>query len=234
MTPSSPTAITPTRCGMLLLALALLASMAAQAGTGFEFGVDQVEGDGWQARDIRVSVLLAEDSPIRAEILIAELSLPEPAGLVKGIRGRCEALFIDPQTIRCAQIDLTPGDRVASLPSLSGTFSYERASGALSWDMTALPEAGAELRLRGAQRGTNLSIRLDTVALSAAVLAPLFASGEDNPPELFGSLDIVLEAESTSDGFSVVYRGQAEGLGGSNALGTSAADGVALTFEGTA
>ena len=31
-----------------------------------------------------------------------------------------------------------------------------------------------------------------------------------------------------------MYRGQAEGLGGSNTLGTSAADGVALTFEGNA
>ncbi len=233
MTPSSPTAITPTRCGMFLLALALLTPMPAPADTGFEFGVDQIDGDGWQARDIRVSVLLTPDRPIRAEILIAEASLPEPVGLVKGIRGRCAELFIGPHTIRCAQVDLTPGDRVASLPSFSGTFSYEHASGALSWDMTARPEAGGELRLRGAQRGTNLSIRIDTTALSAAVLAPLFASGEADPPELYGSLDVVLEAESTSDGFTAVYRGQAEGLGGSNALGTSAADGVALSFEGT-
>jgi len=234
MTPSSLKAITPTRCGMFLLALAWLTPTTALADTSFEFGIDQVDGDGWQARDIRVTVILAPDGPIQAEVLVTEASLPEPVGLVKGIRGRCEELFIGTRTIRCGQADLMPGDRVASLPSLAGGFSYQRDSGALSWDMTARPEAGGALRLRGSQRGINWSIRVDTAALSASVLAPLLTSGEDAAPELYGSLDVVLEAESTSDGFTAVYRGQADSLGGSNELGTSAADGIALTFEGNA
>ncbi len=92
MTPSSLKAITPTRCGMFLLALAWLTPTTAPADTSFEFGIDQVDGDGWQARDIRVTVLLAPDGPIQAEVLVTEASLPEPVGLVKGIRGRCEAV----------------------------------------------------------------------------------------------------------------------------------------------
>lgn len=237
MTPSSSrTAFTPTRRALLALALALalVTAIPALADSGFEFGVDQIDGDGWQARDIRVSVILTTDGPIRAEVLIKEASLPEPVGLVKGIQGRCDDLFIGTHTIRCAQASLTPGDRIASLPGFSGGFSYERDSGALSWDMTARPEPGGELRLSGAQRGTSWSIRVDTAALSAAVIAPLFTSGEDDAPELYGSLDVVLEARSAGDGFTAAYRGQAEGLGGSNTLGTSAADGVALTFEGHA
>ena len=240
MTPNSRTAAAARPWTWIPLVLAL--SMAAPAGaeTALQFGIDLIEGDGWQAEDIGVSIILPVGPAIRAEVSVSVLRLPEPVGAVRELRGRCEDLRVATRTVRCLRARLIPGDRVAGLPEFEGSFEYSRDNGRLAWDLTASPEAGGALRFDGSQLGSAWSVSLGAEALSAATLLPLLAAvpapdpSQGQSPDLYGSLDLSVEARGTPDGFVMEYGGETEGLGGSNALGTSAADGVSLTFSGKA
>ena len=244
MTPNSRTAAAARRWTRVPLVLTLLVAAPAAAETALQFGIDLIEGDGWQAEGITVSATLPAGTAIQADVSVAVMRLPEPVGAVRGIRGRCEELRIATRTVRCLRARLIPGDRVAGLPAFEGSFEYARDSGRLAWDLTASPEAGGALRVQGYQLGPDWSVRLDAETLSAAALLPLLAPEPDPKqtdeqpqelsPDLYGSLDLSVEARSTPDGFVMEYRGETEALGGSNALGTSAADGVSLTFSGKA
>jgi len=234
-----------------LLLLAMLATTAS-AETGLEFAVDAVEGDGWRASDIRVSLALNDDDQISAEVLVTELVLPEPVGSVHGISAHCAILSIDASNVRCSGFRLTPGDLPAGVPALSGVVRYSRDSERLHWDLTASPDAGGQLSLRGSQLGSDWSVAVESADFPLAAIAELASlaslagpevlsdvpsSPDANPEpamEAFGSLNLSLEASGSGDGLALSYRGRAEGVGGSNASGTSAVDSVVVEFDGIA
>ncbi len=235
----------------MLLLLVMLATTAS-AETGLEFAVDAVEGDGWRASDIRVSLALDNTSQISAVVVVETLVLPEPVGTVHGISARCAILSIDHSSVRCSGFGLTPGDLPAGVPALTGMVRYSRDSGGLYWDLAASPQAGGRLSLRGSQLGSDWSVAVESEDFSLAAIADLAsltslaqqeqtaavpASSEADPEpatQVFGSLNLSLEASGTGGIIAASYQGRAAGVGGSNASGTSAADSVAVEFDGTA
>lgn len=257
MNRSSRTHTKTVRRALALPLLALLATSAA-AETGLVFAVDTVEGDGWRADDISVSLTLNPDGRVSAALVVAALQVPDLAGPINGIGARCATLSVDAGSIRCSGIGLTPGSLPVALPDFDGALLYERDSGRLRWDLAAKPETGGSLRLRGSQLGDGWSIAIESEGLAIADLVSLadlaalldesrsgvaadgneasLPANDDPAPaaELFGSLDLSAEASGSSDRFSVSFQGRADGAGGSNASGTRAADAVAFEFDGNA
>lgn len=243
MTPNSRTAAARRRRIRVAPVLALLMTGPAAADIVVQWDIDRVEGEGWQAESIGVSLELRGDA-LAADVRVAILRLPESFGAVRGIEAHCDDLRIGTGTVRCLRARLNPGDGIPGLPAFEGNFEYARDSGGLVWDLTARPEAGGALHFRGSQLGQAWSVSLDAEALSAAALLPLLVAGltaeaAADPPQgpsadLYGSLDLLVEARGDRDGFQMAYRGEAGALGGSNTLGTSAGDGISLTFSGQA
>lgn len=162
--------------------------------------VERIEGDGWQAQDVRLRLQVTGDS---GELAIARLRLPAPVGELRDLRIRCTPLRLDNARLDCprAQFHLA-GGRLESpdLPRDSsayfgGAFSYRFDSGALQFRIDDLPLGGDRVSLQ-AQRVDG--------QWQARVRAPRFSlSSEDGrfASDKLG-LELQLEARSQADGWS--------------------------------
>lgn len=207
---------------------------AAQALERIEIAVGDVQGEGWQARDVRLQLALPGGTDPGGDITVGALALPAPIGAAGAARLQCEVLRHDAAGTHCSgrvRIGALLGEAV------DARVRFER-------------DAGGALRLRlqdmRLAAGTwQLDLRLDDgrweLAAQARGIDAAAAQALLNRLDLVvghslsGRLDVDVTLRGDTDGVAAAgFTLVAEGVNFSNADGTQAGEQLALRIAGGA
>lgn len=221
----------------LLLGLCTVPPVGADAMLAL--GIGDLEGPGWRASGISLSLAREDSGRLSGRVRIASLELPPPLGRREGVEGACLDLRITTRTASCRDLALAIHLGGPQPLELHGGFDYRRNDGALSGWLEWPAAAPGRLRLAATREGDDWTLRLEAEHLALAGLAPLAAQLADllplDWPDLAGQLTLSLVARGRGEALAgAVFTLEAEGLGGSNEAGTRAAEGLALSLRGSA
>ena len=233
-------------CGSLIcIAWLTLHTPAALAASGITVHLESVTGAAWSADGIELRILPGDGSrDVAASLHVERLVLPEPVGELHDVTLRCDAVVITGSDYRCergrALARRSPLEPAAF--SLSG--SYRGADGRLVLESPDLPWQGMKLRVSAevadggwtaAVEGTDLDAA--TVYRAMATMASLVSTTSAVPePEIAaGTAAFRLRARGEDGGASRIDgRITLRDLSLSNASGSLAAEGLAVTVEAQA
>ncbi|MBZ0070216.1 MAG: hypothetical protein K8I04_00575 [Gammaproteobacteria bacterium] len=215
--------------GILLIAFAA----AAQALQRVEIVVGDVQGEGWQAQDVRLQLALPTGADLGGEITVAALTLPAPIGAVGALRLQCDVLRHDAAGTHCsgrARIGAVLGE---TLPEARVHLDRD-AGGALRLRLQdVLLAAGTwqfDLQLRAGHWELAAQGRhVDATAVQALLTRLDVVFGYT----LGGRLDLDLTLRGDAGGVAAAeFDLAAEGVDFSNADGTQAGEQLGLQLVG--
>ena len=236
----------PATCGSLICCAWLtLHAPAALAASGITVHVESVTGTAWSANGIELRILPDDGSgDVDASLRVESLVLPAPVGELHDVTLRCDAAVVTGSDYRCergrALARRSPLDPVAF--SLSG--SYRRADGRLVLESPDLPWQGMKLRVSAevadggwtaAVEGTDLDAATVYGAMAAMASLVSTTSAVPEPEIAAGTAAFRLRARGEDGGASRIDgRITLRDLSLSNASGSLAAEGLAVTVEAQA
>jgi hypothetical protein len=124
----------------------LLFSAAAPALERIEISLGDIQGEGWQARALSLSIDLPAAADLGGDIVIEELVLPAPLGSLGAVRVRCDALQHDERGTRCrgrVEIARLLGEALAG----AALIEHEAASGRVRVELQDFRLAAGRWRL---------------------------------------------------------------------------------------
>lgn len=216
--------------GILLIACAA----AAQALERVEIAVGDVQGEGWQARGVRLQLALPGDADPGGDITVGALTLPAPIGTAGAARLECGTLRHDAAGTHCSgrvRIAALLGEAVAA------RVRFDRAAdGALRLRLQDLQLAAGtwqlDLRLRDGRWELAAQARGVDAAAAQVLLQKLDMTVEHT---VGGRLDLDLQLRGDAGGMAAAeFTLAAEGANFSNADGTQAGEQLAVRIVGGA
>ncbi|MDV3239050.1 MAG: hypothetical protein LOY58_09395 [Gammaproteobacteria bacterium] len=207
---------------------------AAQALERVEIAVGDVQGEGWQARDVRLQFALPGGADLRGDIAIGALTLPAPIGAAGAARLECEVLRHDAAGTHCsgrARIGALLGE------AADARVRFDRdTGGALRLRLQDMKLAAGvwqlDLRLHGGRWDLAAQARGVDAAAAQALLQKLDVTVEHT---FGGRLDLDLQLRGGADGMAAAeFTLAAAGVNFSNADGTQAGEQLAFRIAGVA
>lgn len=211
----------------------LLMSTAAPALERIDIALGDLQGEGWQARALSLSVALPGADGLGGDIRIEELVLPEPLGSLGAVKLRCDTLRHDAQGTRCigrAEVARFLGEPLAS----PVTFDYAAAGGRLRVALQDFRLAAGRWRLDAELEGGRWRVVAQGRGIDAAAarerlqpFVPAFAYTLAGRVDLTATLSGVAAAVDGID-FALA----ATALDFANADGTQAAEKLDFNVAG--
>jgi hypothetical protein len=225
-----------TTCRTFLCAiLPLLFSAAAAALERIDITLGDLQGEGWQARALSLSVALPAATDLSGDVVIEELVLPAPLGSLGAVRVRCDSLQHDGRGTRCdGRVEIA---RFLGGP-LAGTARVEReaASGRVRVELQDFRLAAGRWRLDAELRdgGWRLAMQGRQVDAAAALkLLRQFLPGFDYT--LAGSADLAVTLHGAGAEVEVLeFELAGAALDFANASGAQAGERLRFTSAGRA
>jgi hypothetical protein len=224
----------------LTLGLCGPAAGAGADASSLAMAARDVEGDGWRAEG--VSVTLTEgDGGVGAILRIAALLLPAPLGALRGIEAACPRIAVTPTHLRCDELRLGGTEALAAWPTMVGSLEYRRADGVLRWQAAVVGPGegtGGRLDLTAAVGTADRSVSLELRGMALEPWAERWRDLRSDEAAVAGELalagrvDLDLDLTVPARGpAALAGEGRALGLSGNNPSGTRAAEGVDLDFS---
>lgn len=214
-------------CRVLILLFLMFAQPAAALVIG------QVEGAGWQLRDLSVQLHL-DAAGATASIEVAELALPHPLGAMRKLKLDCQALLVTPERIACQDAPLTADWDWLDAAAAQTSFEYRTASGSLRLELAQLSALGGMSRLILDLDADGWRLSGHLAALSAERLAPLLVSLGQEISASEGRIDGRFSLQSQAEGLSLEVELAVAGLTAHDAAGDLASEGLGLRLSGKA
>ena len=217
------------------LLLAVLACGPAAGDAALEFQVARVDGDGWRADGVTVSLRHDDAGKLAARVSATRLDLPPPLGPREAVQGECRDLVVTPQRFSCNDLVLeTSGTTPAGL-RLEGRIDYRRDTGALEWALELPADGAGRLRSRGRLDADGWSANLTAIAWPVDALAAFAEILGMALPPVTGRLDLSLVARGDATGLQgLVFELAGAELAGGNEAGTVAAEALGMELRGSA
>jgi hypothetical protein len=220
------------RLGLAALLLASSAWPAAVAAV-LELGIADLEGEGWHASGLAVTVTMEEPGRLGARLRAARLELPEPLGTFEDLRGQCHEILITSLRVECRDLMLDFRHAGTDAPGLTGSFTYRRDTGAIAGTLALADPLLGTLKLEGALQDGRWHLALDASGTSIEALTAAATRLGFAAPAFTGFMTLQLEARGHAENlasarFDLSLR---EGTG-SNAPGTAAAEGLGVAAHG--
>jgi hypothetical protein len=217
---------------VLLLALAC-GHAAGDAALRLE--IAGIEGEGWHAAGVQVSLRRDDAGRLSAQVSAARLGLPAPIGSLDHVHGECRALVVTQRRFSCHELVLgIPGSTPAPL-RLQGRLDYRRDTGAVEWDLAFPAEQPGTLRVSGRLEDAGWVVELAASDWPVEALAPLAALLGPPVPPIAGHVDLALVARGRDAALQgLVFELLGKGLSGANDEGTLAVEGLRLQLRGSA
>jgi hypothetical protein len=224
------------RSAWLFVLLATLGCGRAWGDAAMQFAIASVEGDGWRAAGVSVTVRRTAEGVLSASVSAAQLELPEPVGLLETVSGECADLVITGLRFGCRTLLLDPGGAFPAPLRLSGRAEYRRDTGALSWQLTPAGESPATLSFGGDVSAEGWTLRLAAADRDARELLPWLAAWQGSPvPDIEGRLWLSVSARGAADGLQgMVFELRVAGMRGANEPGTMAVENLDFVMRGSA
>ena len=232
-----PCSFAPGACSCRLsLAALLLASSAWPAAVAavLELGIADLEGEGWRASNLAVTVTLDEHGRLGARVRVARVDLPAPLEALEEIEGQCRDLLITSLRVECRDLALEFRHAGIAVAGLRGSFAYRRDTGAIAGTLALADPLLGTLELEGTMQDGRWRIALDASGTSIEALAATAARLGFATPAFTGVLAMRLEARGQSANLAAArFELSLQDGAGSNAAGTAAAEGLVLAVHGT-
>lgn len=215
--------------------LPLLFSAAAPALERIEIALGDVQGEGWQARALSVSVDLPAAADLSGDIVIDELVLPAPLGSLGAVKLRCDSLQHDERGTRCiGRVEIA---RFLGEP-LAGTALVEReaASGRVRVGLQDFRLAAGRWRLDAELHDDGWRLAMQGLQVDAAAVRELL---RQFVPEfdytLAGSADLAVTLHGAgADVDAMEFELAGAALDFANASGTQAGEQLRFDIAGQA
>lgn len=217
------------------LLLAALACGPAAGDAVLEFQVARVDGDGWRAEGVAVSLRHDDAGKLAAHVSATRLDLPPPLGPREAVQGECRDVVVTPRRFSCNDLVLETSGTTPTGLRLQGRIDYRRETGALEWALALPAESSGGLQSRGRLDAEGWSVEITAAAWPVDGLA-VFAEvlGLAMPP-VAGRLDLSLVARGDANGLrGVVFELAGAELTGGNEAGTVAVEALQVELRGSA
>ena len=214
--------------------LVLLHVGQAQGDAALDFRIGALDGPGWRASGISVSLHRDDGGRLAATVRAARLDLPSPLAPLHNVSAECLDLALGTLQITCHSLRLAPGDDVPHrLRALAGRAELHRGSGAVSWQLRT-PGSDA-LSFGGRLDNAGWRLQLIATGWALADLAPLAKAVGQEWPAVDGTITLSVVARGSGEQIEgAVFELGAVGVGGANEAGTTAAEGLAFQLRGSA
>jgi hypothetical protein len=224
------------RGAWLFVLLVALGGGRASGDAAMQFDIAGIEGDGWRAAGVSVTVRRTAEGVVSASVAAAQLQLPEPVGLLETVSGECADLVITGLRFSCRSLLLDPGGTLPAPLRLAGRAEYRRDTGALSWQFSPAGESPATLSFGGSVSAAGWTLRLEAVDHDTRELLPWLAAWQALPaPDIEGRVWLSGSARGAADGLQgLVFDLRVAGMRGANEPGTMAVENMEFELRGSA
>jgi hypothetical protein len=218
----------------VVLVLALACGQAA-GDAALRLEIAGIEGDGWHAAGVQISLQRDDAGRLSAHVSTASLGLPAPIGSLDHVHGECRALVVTQRRFSCHELVLwIPGTTPAPL-RLEGRLDYRRDTGAVAWALAFPAGESGTLRVSGRLDDAGWLVELAASDWPVEALAPLTALLGQPMPPFAGRVDLALVARGRDALLQgLVFDLLGKELSGANDEGTLAAEGLGLQLRGSA
>ncbi len=201
--------------------------------------IDEVTGAGWSADGMELRLVPdGASGNIAASLRIERLSLPEPAGELRDVTLRCDVVTVTAAVYRCERGRVLAGQSSLDPVPFTVSAEYRRADGRLTLASPDLPWRAMRLRVSAVLAAEGWTLTGEGAGLDAGLLQGAVTALTTTLPEIGiagGTADVRLRAEGGDASPSRVdARIDLRNLSLSNASGSLAAEGLALTLEARA
>ena len=201
--------------------------------------VEGVTGAGWSADGMELRLVPdAASGNIAASLRIERLTLPGPAGELRDITLRCDAVTVTAAAYRCERGRVLAGQSPLDPVPFTVSAEYRRADGRLTLASPDLPWRTMRLQVSAVLATAGWKLTAEGAGLDAGVLHRAVTGLTTTLPEIGiagGTADVRLRAEGRdADPSRAAARVDVRNLGLSNASGSLAAEGLELTLEARA
>ena len=223
----------------LTFSIRLILTLPLLLGAGVAVALDRIDialgdlqGEGWQARSLTLTLQLLPDAHHAGEISIAELSLP-PLGRVDDVRVLCDRLVHGETGTSCAgrlRIAQVLGEPLTAAVKLV----HDSVSGHLRLQVQNLALAGGVWTLDGQLREQGWSLQLAAQQVSGAALVALLKRlGQDIEQQVSARLDVTATLRGSAAGMeSMQFHVAGTQLDFANSIGTQAGEKLAIDLSG--
>ncbi|MFU8820540.1 MAG: hypothetical protein ACNA8G_03190 [Gammaproteobacteria bacterium] len=216
----------------------LLAALACGPATGdatLEFRVARVDGDGWRADGVAVSLQHDDSGRLAARVSATRLDLPPPLGPREAVHGECRDVVITPRRFSCNDLVIETSGTTPTGLRLEGRIDYRRDTGALEWALAIPAERSGRLQSRGQLGAEGWSTEVKAIAWPIEGLAAFAEILGLAMPPLTGRLDLSLVARGDAAGLQgLVFELAGAELAGGNEAGTTAVEALGVELRGSA
>jgi len=230
----------PAAVAALLCLLCLLCpAQALLAVDLLRLDIEGVTGAGWSADGMELRLVPdAASGNIAASLRIERLTLPEPAGELRDVTLRCDAVTVTAAAYRCKRGRVLARQSPLDPVPFTVSAEYRRADGRLTLTSPDLPWQDMRLRVSAGLAATGWTLTAEGAGLDAGTAHGALGELAATLPEIGiagGTADVRLRAQGRGERPSrVAARVDVQNLALSNASGSLAAEGLELTLEARA
>jgi hypothetical protein len=218
--------------------VALLATLCCGHAAGdasLQFTLAELEGEGWRAAGLTISLQRDGSGTLAATLGAARLELPAPVGILEDVSAACQGLVVTPRRFTCRELVLAPGTAWPALPRLAGPAEYRRDSGDLSWNLQGQRPGPATISIAGRMVAGRWTATLGATRWPVEELATVAGMFAPDLPAISGLADFTITVSGADDALlGLVFKLGGIELALANEAGTMAAEALVFQLEGSA